>query len=301
VLKHQPLTLLVAVATLALTVLLYMVVPKGFFPVQDTGVIQGISEAPQSISFAAMSERQQALAKVILQGPGGAKPVVLHRRGRRQRHAQQRPLLINLKPHGERDVTASQVINRLQPQLDRLVGIRLFMQPVQDLTIEDRVSRTQYQFSLSRRTPSCSRSGAASWCRPCSSARSCRRGQRPAGQGPAGVPGDRPRHGQPPGHQRVADHQRAVRRLRPAADLDHLHPGQPVPRGAAVANRASLGPQALEQIHVKATDGGQVRLSALARIEQRQAQLAISHIGQFPAVMMSFNLGPARRWARRCR
>jgi multidrug efflux pump subunit AcrB len=92
VLKHQPLTLLVAIGTLALTVFLYMVVPKGFFPVQDTGVIQGISEAPQSISFASMGERQQALAKIILQDPAVSEPVVLHRRRWRQRHAQQRAL-----------------------------------------------------------------------------------------------------------------------------------------------------------------------------------------------------------------
>ena len=149
VLKHQPLTLLVAIGTLALTVFLYMVVPKGFFPVQDTGVIQGISEAPQSISFSAMSQRQQELGKIILQDPDveslssyigvdGDNPTLNSGR-----------MLINLKPHSERSDSATEVIARLQPQLDKLSGIRLFMQPVQDLTIEDRVSRTQYQFSLS--------------------------------------------------------------------------------------------------------------------------------------------------------
>uniref|UniRef100_UPI002620BF2D efflux RND transporter permease subunit n=1 Tax=Pseudomonas sp. TaxID=306 RepID=UPI002620BF2D len=148
VLKRQPLTLLVAIATLGLTVLLYLAVPKGFFPVQDTGVIQGISEAPQSISFAAMSERQQRLAEVILDDPAvvslssyigvdGDNPTLNSGR-----------LLINLKPHAERDVSASQVIERLRPQLARLPGIELYLQPVQDLTIEDRVSRTQFQLSL---------------------------------------------------------------------------------------------------------------------------------------------------------
>ena len=91
VLDRQRATLWVAVGTLALTVLLYIFVPKGFFPVQDTGVIQGISEAPQSISFAAMAERQQALARVVLRGPGGREPVLVHRRRRHQHHAQQRP------------------------------------------------------------------------------------------------------------------------------------------------------------------------------------------------------------------
>ena len=149
VLKHQPLTLLVALASLALTVVLYMAVPKGFFPVQDTGVIQGISEGPQSVSFTSMSERQQELAAIILTDPAlqrlsaylgvDGDNATLHA-GR---------MLINLKPHGERDLTAAQVIQRLQPQLDQLADIRLFLQPVQDLTIEDRVSRTQYQFSMS--------------------------------------------------------------------------------------------------------------------------------------------------------
>ncbi|HAN53087.1 MAG TPA: multidrug transporter subunit MdtC, partial [Pseudomonas sp.] len=148
VLRHQTLTLLVAVATLGLTVVLYLAVPKGFFPVQDTGVIQGISEAPQSISFRAMSERQQALARVILADPavdslssyiGVDGDNVTLNSGR---------LLINLKPHGERDLTASQVIDRLRPELAKVPGIELYLQPVQDLSIEDRVSRTQFQFSL---------------------------------------------------------------------------------------------------------------------------------------------------------
>src|SRR3546814_188399 len=148
VLRHQTLTLLVAVATLGLTVVLYLAVPKGFFPVQDTGVIQGISEAPQSISFRAMSERQQALARVILADPavdslssyiGVDGDNVTLNSGR---------LLINLKPHGERDLTASQIIDRLRPELAKVPGIELYLQPVQDLSIEDRISRTQFQFSL---------------------------------------------------------------------------------------------------------------------------------------------------------
>ncbi|RBB94717.1 multidrug transporter subunit MdtC, partial [Pseudomonas sp. MWU12-2115] len=153
VLKHQSLTLLVAVGTLALTVFLYMMVPKGFFPVQDTGVIQGISEAPQSVSFASMSQRQQELAKVILTDPdveslssyiGVDGDNATLNSGR---------FLINLKPRHQRRETATQIINRLQPEVDKLSGIRLYLQPVQDLTIEDRVSRTQYQFSMSSPDP----------------------------------------------------------------------------------------------------------------------------------------------------
>src|SRR5450830_282025 len=149
VLKHQPLTLLVAIATLGLTVVLYLVVPKGFFPVQDTGVIQGISEAPQSISFAAMSQRQQELAKIILADPAVESLSSYIGVDGDNATLNSGRLLINLKAHGQRDLSAAQVITRLQPEIDKLVGIRLYMQPVQDLTIEDRVSRTQYQFSMS--------------------------------------------------------------------------------------------------------------------------------------------------------
>jgi multidrug efflux pump len=139
---------MVAIATLVFTILLYWVVPKGFFPVQDTGVIQGISEAPQSVSFPAMAERQQALAQVILQDPaveslssfiGVDGTNVTPNSGR---------ILINLKPLDQRDASVEQVIDRLTPKLAQVEGITLYMQPVQDLTVEDRVSRTQYQYSL---------------------------------------------------------------------------------------------------------------------------------------------------------
>ncbi|KPM63115.1 MdtB/MuxB family multidrug efflux RND transporter permease subunit [Pseudomonas monteilii] len=291
VLKHQPLTLLVAVASLALTVLLYMVVPKGFFPVQDTGVIQGISEAPQSTSFAAMSERQQALSKVILQDPAVQSLSSYIGVDGDNATLNSGRLLINLKPHGERDVTASEVISRLQPQLDRLVGIRLFMQPVQDLSIEDRVSRTQYQFSLS--SPDADL--LAQWSSKLVQALQ----QRPE---LADVASDL----QDKGLQvyLVIDRDMASRLGITVSQITNaLYDAFGQRQISTIYTQASqyrvvlqsqdaalIGPRALESIHVKATDGGQVRLSALARIEQRQAQLAISHIGQFPAVTLSFNL-----------
>src|SRR6202790_5436266 len=148
VLKHQTATLFVTFGTLVLTLVLYVVVPKGFFPVQDTGVILGISEAPDNISFDAMSQRQQELAKVILKdkdvdslssfiGVDGTNTTP--NSGRIQ---------INLKPRDERSDDASAIIRRLQPALANVEGITLYMQPVQDLTVEDRVSRTQFQYSI---------------------------------------------------------------------------------------------------------------------------------------------------------
>ena len=148
VLQHQGETLLVAFATLVLTGYLYYIIPKGFFPVQDTGVILGITEAPQSVSFGSMAERQQALTKVILKDPAveslssfigidGTNTTVNSGR-----------ILVNLKPIEERGISATEIIRSLQPQLAAVEGITLYMQPVQDLTVEDRVSRTQFQYSL---------------------------------------------------------------------------------------------------------------------------------------------------------
>ncbi|MDO9174361.1 MAG: efflux RND transporter permease subunit, partial [Actinomycetota bacterium] len=148
VLDRQAATLLVAAGTLVLTVILYMLVPKGFFPVQDTGVIQGVSEAPQSISFAAMAERQQALAGAVLEDPAVASLSSFIGVDGVNTTLNSGRMLINLKPLAERGVTAVEVIRRLQQRVAKLEGITLYMQPVQDLTIEGRVSRTQYQFSV---------------------------------------------------------------------------------------------------------------------------------------------------------
>ncbi|MET0124219.1 MAG: MdtB/MuxB family multidrug efflux RND transporter permease subunit [Pseudomonas caspiana] len=293
VLKHQPLTLLVAIGTLALTVFLYMVVPKGFFPVQDTGVIQGISEAPQSVSFAAMSERQQSLAKIILQDPDVASLSSYIGVDGDNATLNSGRLLINLKSHGERDVTATQIIQRLQPQLDKLSGIRLFLQPVQDLTIEDRVSRTQYQFSMS--SPDAEL--LSLWSGRLVDALS----KRPELTDVASDLQDK-------GLQvyLAIDRDAASRLGVTVANItDALYDAFGQRQISTIYTQASqyrvvlqaataseLGPEALDQIHVKTTDGAQVKLSSLARVEQRQAQLAIAHMGQFPAVMMSFNLAP---------
>jgi len=148
VLQHEYSTLLVAAATLVLTIFLYIVVPKGFFPVQDTGVIQGISEGPQDVSFPAMAQRQQDLAAVILKDPAveslssfiGVDGINTTLNSGR--------MMINLKPLEQRKINATDVMSRLQPQLNKVEGIRLYMQSVQDLTVNDRTTRTQFQYTL---------------------------------------------------------------------------------------------------------------------------------------------------------
>jgi multidrug efflux pump len=148
VLQRQTATLFVALGTLVLTIVLYILIPKGFFPVQDTGIIQGISEAPQSISFDAMSQRQQDLARVILKDPAVESLSSFIGVDGTNTTLNSGRIQINLKPLEERKINASDVIRRLQPNLDKVDGITLYMQPVQDLTVEDRVSRTQFQYTL---------------------------------------------------------------------------------------------------------------------------------------------------------
>ena len=148
VLQRQTATLFVALGTLILTIVLYILIPKGFFPVQDTGIIQGISEAPQSISFDAMSQRQQELARVILKDPAVESLSSFIGVDGTNTTLNSGRIQINLKPLEQRKINASDVIRRLQPNLDQVDGITLYMQPVQDLTVEDRVSRTQFQYTL---------------------------------------------------------------------------------------------------------------------------------------------------------
>ncbi len=148
VLEFQTLTLFVALATLVLTVVLYIIIPKGFFPVQDTGVIQGISQAPPNVSFQAMAEKQQQLADVILKDPAVQSLSSFIGADGTNTTLNSGRLSINLKPLDQRDLSASDVIRRLQRKLADVQGIQLFMQPVQNITVDDRVSRTQYQYTL---------------------------------------------------------------------------------------------------------------------------------------------------------
>jgi multidrug efflux pump len=295
VLRHQPLTLLVAVATLVLTAVLYVAVPKGFFPVQDTGAIQAISEAPQSVSFSAMAERQQAAAKVILEEPdvtGLSSFIGVD--GSNQTLNSGR-MLITLKSHDERTRSAGEIIASLRAKLTTVPGITMYLQPVQDLTIEDRVSRTQFQFILE--DPDADRLGE--WVPKLIT----RLRQAPELQDVASDLQDR-------GLQAYLDIDRdAASRLgiSVAAIDDALYDafGQRLISTIytqanqyrvvlEAAPRYQMGPESLGQIHVATSDGQQVPLSSIASVEERHTRLVINHAGQFPAVTMSFNIAPGR-------
>src|SRR2546426_19294 len=293
VLDRQTATLWVFVGTMAASVILYVVVPKGFFPLQDTGVIQGISEAPQSVSFAAMAERQRVLAEAILRDPAvesvssfigvdGVNTTLNNGR-----------VFINLKPKSERGADVAEVMRRLQPRIAQVEGISLYMQPVQDLTIEDRVSRTQYQLTVEDANPD----ELAAWV------------------------------------HRLVDRLRQLPQLADAASdlqdqglqaflsIDRDTSGRlgitPLAIDTALYNafgqrlistiftqsnqyRVVLevkpefrrGPDALKDIYVASSSGAQVPLSALTRVTEKPALLAVNHLGQLPAATITFNLAP---------
>ncbi|GLU36736.1 MULTISPECIES: MdtB/MuxB family multidrug efflux RND transporter permease subunit [Pseudomonas] len=291
VLRHQGLTLLVAIGTLLLTAALYLFMPKGFFPVQDTGVIQGIAEAPQSISFQAMASRQQELAKVVLADPDVESLSSFIGVDGSNATLNTGRMLINLKPHSERDLTASEVIRRLQPELDKVAGIKLYLQPVQDLTIEDRIARTQYQFTLQDADPEV----LAEWVPKLVE----RLQQLPQ---LADVASD----WQDKGLQAYIDIDRdtASRLGVSLSSIDSVLYSAFGQRLIStiftqatqyrvvleVAPDFQLGPQSLENLYVPASDGTQVRLSSLAKVEERHTLLAVNHIAQFPSATLSFNL-----------
>jgi len=293
VLARQTATLLVAVGTLVLTVVLYLQVPKGFFPVQDTGAILGISEAQQSVSFGAMAERQQALARVVLADPAveslssfiGVDGVnTTMNTGR---------MLINLKPLRERGVSASEVIRRLQPELSKVPGATLYMQPVQDLTIEDRVSRTQYQFTLESPDSQLLATWAPRLVERLREAREL-----------TDVASDL----QDRGLQLFLDIDRdSASRLgvTPAAINAALYNAFGQRLVSTIFTQSSQyrvvlevmpefrrGPDALRELYVAGAGGAQVPLGSVVRVTEGYVPLAINHVGQFPAATVSFNVGP---------
>jgi len=293
VLKHQTTTLIVTFATLVFTILLFIVVPKGFFPVQDTGVILGISDAPQTVSFTAMAQRQQALAQVILKDPAvdslssfiGIDGVnTTPNSGRIQ---------INLKSRNQRKETASEIIRRLQPQLAHVEGITLYMQPVQDLTVEDRVSRTQFQYSLE----AADATDLNTWVPRLMEKLQALPQLRDVAndQLTAGLKADL-----------VIDRDTASRLgILPQAIDDTLYDAFGQRQVSTIFTQLNQyhvvleadptfqqSPDSLKNIYVHSSTGAQVPLSAFTHFQSTNALLAINHQGQFPVVTISFNLAP---------
>ena len=292
VLNRQGLTLIVAVATLALAVVLYAFVSKGFFPQQDTGVIQGISQAPQTVSFAAMAQRQELLAKTLLEDPAVESISSFIGVDGQNTTLNSGRMLINLKPHAQRP-KADTVLRGLQERASRLEGIKLFMQPVQDLTIEDRVSRTQYQYTLD----TAKLDDLTTW-----------------------TPRVVERFSQLPQLTDVASDLQNEG-LQAYLEIDRDTAGRlgvtPASINTALYNAFGqrlistiftqtsqyrvvlevkpeyrIGPSALNEIFVPTTTGSQIRMSEVTNLVEKPATLSINHIGQFPAATISFNLAP---------
>ena len=293
VLERQTMTLIVAVATLVVTILLYVFIPKGFFPVQDTGVIQAITEAPQSVSYADMAQRQEKMAAAILKDPdvvslssfiGVDGSNITLNSGR---------MLINMKPVDDRSASASQIIRRLQRETQDVTGISVYMQPVQDLSIDDTVSRTQYQFALEDANPD----EFNIW-----------------------IPKLVDRLQQLPQIEDVASDQEN-QGLAAYVTIDRDTAGRFGITPATVDNALydAFGQRIVSTIFTQSNQyrvilqadsslmasldslgtiylpsatavGGQVPLSALVKVSERTAPLSIDHLGQFPATTVSFNL-----------
>jgi multidrug efflux pump len=293
VLKHQGLTLAVAIGTLLLTVVLYLIIPKGFFPVQDTGAIQGISEASQSVSFTAMAERQQALGRVILADPAVASLSSYIGVDGTNSTLNSGRFLINLKPQHERKEKAIEIIRRLQSKLGEVTGITLYLQPVQDLSIESSVSRTQYQFSVECANPDELNHWVGNLVDRLRELPSL-----------ADVASDL----QNDGLQAYLeiDRDSAARMGVTVAAIDNALYNAFGQRLVStiftqtnqyrVVLEAPPGLQrsltALDNIYVTSSTGAQVRLTAVANVSERHSPLSINHAAQFPAATISFNLAP---------
>jgi len=293
VLKHQIATLLIAAGTLVMTIHLYVIVPKGFFPVQDTGIIMGISEAPQSTSFPAMAEKQQALAAIILRDPAVKSLSTFIGVDGTNTTLNSGRVMINLKPLEERKINASDVIRRLQPEVTKLKGITLFMQPVQDLTVEDRVSRTQFQYSLE----DADINELNSWTPRLVSTLQ-------------GLPElrDVSSDQQDQGLQVWLDIDRSTASrfgITPQAVVDTLYDAFGQRQISTIFTQLNQyrvvlevkpdfrqNPDKLSTLYIRGSSGDQVPLSAITRVSRTTGPLVISHQGQFPATTISFNLAP---------
>jgi multidrug efflux pump len=291
VLNHQTATLTVAIVTLVITVLLYVVIPKGFFPVQDTGVLLGISEAPQSISFPAMVDRQQALAAAILTDPAVASLSSFIGIDGINATLNSGRLQINLKPFEERRDSAQQVIARLQRTVAEVHGIALYLQPVQDLTVEDRISRTQYQYTLEDADPEELSRWAPVLVDELQTLPALR-----------DVSSDQQDRGL--ASLLVIDRSTAARLgITPQVIVDTLYDAFGQRQVSTMFTQLNqyrvvlevmpefqTGPQALQFLDIRSVTGGQVPLNVFTQFSETTTPLVISRQGQFPAVTLSFNL-----------
>ena len=292
VLRHEQATLVVAVATLVLTIILFVIAPKGFFPVQDTGVVEGISEAPQTISFPAMASRQQDLAKAILQDPSvqslssfvgidGTNTTINSGR-----------FLINLKPQDERSETITQVIAGLQQATSQIQGIDLYLQPVQDLTVEDRISRTEYQYSLEDPNPAELTQWTARLMAKLKTMPQLK-----------DLATDQQNHGLEA--DLTIDRSTASRLGIALQSIDNTLYDAYGQRQVStiftqlnqyhvildVAPEFSQDTPALGDLYFPSTGGGEVPLSTFTTVSKTQTPLVVNHEGQFPAVTISFDVG----------
>jgi len=296
VLARQTLTLVVAALTLIATVLLYVFMPKGFFPVQDTGMIQGISEASQTISYEAMAGRQQALAAAILTDPDVASLSSFIGVDGSNSTLNSGRFLINLKPHSDRTSSASEIIRRLQRETADVVGITLYMQPLQDITIDSAVSRTQYQFVVESTDPK-------------DFADQIPKLMDKLGQLPqlADVASDLEQQGL--ATDLVIDRATAARfGITPATVDNVLYDSFGQRIVSTIYSQSNqyrvileadpsiqLSLEGLSELYLPSstsTSNGQVPLSAIVQVAQHAGPLQITHLGQFPATTISFNVAP---------
>jgi len=295
VLRYRFTTLIVTISTLVATILLFIVVPKGFFPVQDTGVILGISEAPQTVSFTSMAQRQQKLVDLLLQDPAVDNVSSFIGVDGTNTTLNSGRIQINLKPLDDRKISATEVIRRMQPHLAGVEGIQLFLQPLQDLTVEDRVSRTEFQYSLE--DPN--QEELATYTRKMVEELSREKIV-------TDVASDLQDEGL--GAKLVVDRDTAARLGIAMADVDNTLYDAFGQRQVStiftqlnqyhvvmeVGQNFQTDPGTLSNLYVKSGNGTQVPLSMLTHWEQSRAQLAIGHQGQFPSTVISFNLAPGK-------
>ena len=295
ILRHRFTTLVVTISTFVATVVLFLLVPKGFFPVQDTGVVLGISEAPQTVSFASMAQRQQKLVDILLNDPAVDNISSFIGVDGTNTTLNSGRIQINLKPLEERKMSATDVIHRLQQKTANVDGIQLFLQPLQDLTVEDRVSRTEFQYALEDPNQA-------------ELATYTRRMVDELGKEPVVTDVASDLQDQGLSADLVIDRDTASRLGIAMADIDNTLYDAFGQRQVStiftqlnqyhvvmeVAHGFQTDPGDLSSLYVKSNNGTQVPLSMLAHWEQGHAQLSIGHQGQFPSTIVSFNLAPGR-------